>query len=68
MAGLATSTTEEKYFFGSLGDYEVVEKDSILRLKGTGILLHIADATGRNEEGWISIEDASQLFRRKGSN
>jgi hypothetical protein len=55
-------------FFDSLRDYEVVEKDSIVRLKGSGILLHIADAIGRhNEEGWISIEDPSQLFRRKGS-
>ncbi|KAK3901970.1 hypothetical protein C8A05DRAFT_15921 [Staphylotrichum tortipilum] len=56
-----------KTFFDSLRDYEVVEKDSIIRLKGSGILLHIADAIGRNDEGWISMEDPSQLFRRRGS-
>ncbi|KAK4170856.1 hypothetical protein QBC36DRAFT_150316, partial [Triangularia setosa] len=54
-----------KDFFESLRDYEVTEDKSVIRLKASGILLHIADAVGAHE--WIPMLDPSKLFCRKGS-
>ena len=57
-----------KEFFDSLRNYEVVEKNSIIRLKEFGIILHIPDAIGHyyKETNWIAMKDPSQLFHRKG--
>jgi hypothetical protein len=51
-------------FFNSLQDYEVVEEGSVIRLKDSGILLHIADAIKSHE--WVPMKDPRRVFRRSG--
>ena len=45
-----------------------MEKNSIIQLKESGIVLHIADAIGHHykEDSWIAMKDPSQLFHGKG--
>jgi hypothetical protein len=51
-------------FFESLRDYEYDKESSVVRLKRSGIVLHIGDAIGSLE--WIPMVDPSKLFCHRG--
>jgi len=54
----------KQLLFKSLREHEVVS-ESVVRLKGSGIILHIGDAIGGYE--WIPMLDPGNLFRLKRS-
>ena len=51
-------------FFESLRDYEYDKENSVVRLKDSGIFLHIGDAIGSLD--WIPTVDLGKLFHRRG--
>ena len=54
-------------FYKSLHDYEPLG-DSLIRLKSSGLVLHIRDiGFVNNEDGWIEMLDPSKLFNEKES-